>query len=350
MKYLFFLPLFFASNLVKGQTVTIDNVSVPVEYYRIPDEPLDASFKTYSAEVSMRSGELFRTGLSEGSLESEFIILSGYQKVFASGDVHIEATIGEFRTYSERTGTHQTKSKDKDGKETVRVQYYVELRYSQPIAYRVTDRRGRTLEDEYVYHSSDDQTWKSSYYSSRSDLDRFWRSNRNYKLGELQKERIRQGLKLVYQRINDRYGYQLISENERIEKIGRKKHPLYSGYNTAAETVKKAFKLMEAEKSLNDVAGQVQHAIDFYKTADATCRSGNKDDLKLKHIGLYNLALIYFWLEDFENARLYAESIYKFDAKDKDAKRLLEQIDYVQSSLSRANLTSRHQIVVGKKE
>ena len=348
MKSICFLPAFFILNLLHAQTVTIGHESAPVSYYRIPDRPLDASYKTYSAEISTRGGELFRTGLSEGSLEDEYLIPSGYKKVYPPGDVHIEATIGEFRAYSERTNTHQTKSKDKDGKEVVRVHYYLELRYSQPIYFEVTDKKGRTLEDEYVFHTTDDQTWRSSNYNSLSDLDRYWRSNRTYKLAELQKDRIREGLKIVYDRINDLYGYRLINESDRFEKIGKKKHPLYAGYDNAVETIKKAFKLMSADKGLSEVKKAVQPAIDFYTKSDATCKAGTKDEVKLKHIGLYNLALIHFYLEDFEKARMYSNAILDFDAKDRDAKNLIDQIDYVEASLQRANRKSRHQIIVGK--
>ena len=105
---------------------------------------------------------------------------------------------------------------------------------------------------------------------------------------------------------------------------------------------------MDADKSLADVKTAVQPAIDFYKNADANCKADDKDGMKLKHIGLYNLGLIYFWLENFEQARLYAQAILNFDSKDKDAKRLLEQIEYVEESLRKANRESRHQVVVGK--
>ena len=67
------------------------------------------------------------------------------------------------------------------------------------------------------------------------------------------------------------------------------------------------------------------------------------------HIAQYNLALAYYWVENFDQARLYAQAIQKWDSKDKDAKRLLEDIDYVQASLSKAKKPSRHKIVVGSK-
>lgn len=332
-----------------AQAVTIGHESAPVIYYRMPDEPLDPSYKTYSVEISMRTGELMRTGLTEASLENEFLSLAGYDKVFNNGNVHIEATIGDFNVYGERRGSQQNKSKDKDGHEITKTSYYIELRYSQPMAFRVTDKRGKTLEDEYIYHLTDDQTWRSSNYSSMSDLDRYWRSNRTYKLSDLQKSRIRQGMQVMSDRINNLFGYRLIKENERFEKIGKKRHPSYANYDGAVETVKKAFKLMEADKNLVEVKKTVQPAIDFYKTADANCKPVDKDAMKLKHINLYNLGLIYFWLEEFPEARKYTEAIYLFDDKDKDAKRLLEQIDYVEYSLKKANRQSRHQVVIGGK-
>ena len=332
-----------------AQSVTIGHESAPVVYYRMPDEPLDPSYKTYSVEISIRTGELMRTGLTEASLENEYLFLAGYDKVFSNGDIHIEATIGEFNVSGERRGSQQSKSKDKNGNEITRTSYYIELRYAQPMAFRVTDKKGKTLGDEYVYRWSDDQTWRSTNYSSMSDLDRYWRSNRTYKLSELQKDRIRQGMKVMSDRINHLFGYMLIRENERFEKIGKKRHPLYASYDGALETIKKAFKLMEADKNLVEVKKAVQPAIDFYKTENANCKPVDKDAMKLKHINLYNLGLIYFWLEEFNEAREYAEAIYLFDDKDKDAKRLLEQIEYVESSLKKANRKSRHQVVIGGK-
>ena len=218
MKRLLILSIFACTVAANAQTITIAHESAPVEYYRMPDEPLDQSYKTYSTGIDMRSGELLRTGLTESSLINEYLFLSGYQKVMAGGDVFIEAMIGDFTVYGERRGSQQTKKKDKDGKEIVTTRYYIELRYSQPMAIEVTDKKGRTLEDEYIYHLSDDQTWRSTNYSSMSDLDRYWRTNRSMKLSELQKDRIRQGMKEISDRVNNQFGYRLINENERFDR------------------------------------------------------------------------------------------------------------------------------------
>ena len=344
MKWTGSLIAFFVIEFSVAQTVTIGHESAPVEYYRMPDKPLDEAFKTYSTEISIRSNELLRTGLTESSLANEYLSLPGYEKVWNNGDVHIEASIGDFTVYGERRGTQQTKSKDKNGKEITKTTYYIELRYSQPMAFEVMDRKRRMLHDEYIYHLTDDQSWRSSNYSSISDLDRYWRSNRNFKLSELQKSRVQQGMKIISDKLNNLFGYRLINENERFEKIGRKKHPAYNDYHDAIETVKKAFKLMDADKSLVNVRKSLEPAITFYQNADAKCNVGDKESIKLKHISLYNLGLIYLWLEDFAEARKFADAIMEIDTKDKDAKRLLDEIRYVEASLIKAKKSSRHQI------
>src|SRR5688500_15170490 len=116
MKMSLYLVSVLLGNVSFAQSVTISHVSSPMEYYRMPDEDVDSSYSTYSAEVTIRHSELLRTSLTVSSLENEYLILEGYRKVFSNADLHIETHIGEFTIYDERRGTNTSKSKDKDGK------------------------------------------------------------------------------------------------------------------------------------------------------------------------------------------------------------------------------------------
>ncbi len=336
-------------HLCSGQNVTIANESVPVDYYRMPDDPLDPSFTTYSSDVEARFGGLAMTGYTETSLIDQYLNLSGYKKVSRGGDVEIEASIGDFNVFGERTDMRRTKRKDKNGKEIVNVTYAKEVRYSLPISLKVSNKNGNTLEDAYIFSWTDDRTYMTTYYNSLSDLDSYWRINRTSKLSDLQRDRVREGFVKIYDLINNKYGYRLMKENARFEMIGKKKHPKYDKYEQAAETIKMAFKLMDANKGLDEIKNKVKPTLAFYNTEGNACGTRTKDDIKLKHINLYNQALAYYWLEDFDLATQFAKEIQKVDGKDKDAKRLLEDIDYTKSSLERANKKSRHGTMVGGK-
>ncbi len=148
--------------------------------------------------------------------------------------------------------------------------------------------------------------------------------------------------------INYRYGFMHIRDNVKFETIGKKKHEDYEKYQANVEILKAGFKLMDADKGLEEVKTKIKPALAFYSTATTGLKSG-KDAERLKHICHFNQALAYLRTEDFEQATLHAEALKKLNAKDKDAKRLLEEIDYVRNSLARNNRTSRHKVKVGTK-
>jgi hypothetical protein len=89
--------------------------------------------------------------------------------------------------------------------------------------------------------------------------------------------------------------------------------------------------------------------LEFYAATANKYKNGNKDQKKINHICLYNQALAYFWLEEFDLAESYAEAIKKFDSKNKDVRRLLENIAYTRNSLINAGRASRHQVLVSNK-
>ena len=341
--FLWFSPLCFA------QAVTIDNEQVPVEYYRMPDNPLDPSYATYSAEIEARFGGIATTGYTETNLIDQYLILSGYKKVNREGDIEIEASVGDFNVFGERRISQRHKNKDKDGKETTTYTYAIEVKYTLPISFKMVDKKGATLEDEYIYAWTDERTYTTSYYKSISDVDNHWRSNRTSKMSELQRTMVRDGFIKMYDIINNRYGYRLMKENVKFEMIGKKKHPKYAEYEKAVATIKSAFAMMRADKGLEEIKNKIKPALAFYNAEGIAIRPKTKDDTKLKHLNLYNQALAYYWVEDFDQATQFANEILKFSGKDKDAKKLLEDIDYARASLERANKPSRHGTMLGGK-
>jgi hypothetical protein len=332
-----------------GQSVSINTESAPVEYYRMPDDPLPTAYTTYSADIDVSFSELSKTGFTKTNLIDTYLNLAGYKRVNKNEDVEITANIGEFMVWSELRNTHRTKTKDKEGVEHTKYSYNLEVKYSQPMSVEVFNRDGKTLLDEYISSNSNTRSWTSSSYSSMSELDSYWRYSRSTKLADLQKDLTREGMNKISDLINDNFGYRIIKDKAKFGAIGKKKHPEYDVFQRNADILVKAFEMMDADKGLEMVKEKASPALAFYHDQAAKYKTGNKDQKKLKHLCLFNQALAYFWLEDFEQAETLANSILKFDTKDKVVKRLLEDIEYTRASLVRANRTSRHQVVVGEK-
>lgn len=346
--------VFLLSGLCAGfsghtQNVTIDKEPVPVQYYRMPDEPLDPSYQTYSTEIVTYGGELIKSGITVSSLESEYLFLEGYRLDQRNGDVNIEATVSDFTIFSEIRRHRQRKTKDKDGKEVQTTVYWIEMKYALPVTLAVSDRQGRTLEDRFIFTLADQRTYSTPEHKSTSDLDSHWRIARTRKISDLHKSMLTEAFQKIRDAINNQFGYRRITnENARFERIGKKKHLEYAKYQKAVEDMKKGFELMDPDKSLDAVRTTIEPSLAFYKAQEKVYPAGDEDLAKIKHICLYNLALAYFWLEDFDQARQYTQALLKMDEKDRDAKRLMEDIDYVKLSLERANKLSRHQVPVAR--
>ncbi len=344
----FIIFLLLVKTIVVAQTISIDNVPVPVSYYRLPENPLNSGYTTYSAEIDIDFRDLSNTTYTESSLISEYLRLDGFKKVNSKGDIRIEAEVGDFVNWGEYRKTSRHKSKDKNGVEREVTKHYIEMRWSMPIGVIVKDKEGDRLIDKYIFTSSDIRTYNTPTYNSLSDLDSHWRIDRTSRLRNIQKERVQEGMRQIYNLINSQFGYTRITDNTRFETIGKKKHPEYELYQKHVEIIKTAFKLMDADKGLDPVKKASLPALDFYKSKEATVKGNGKDELKLKHIILYNQALAYFWFEDFAKAKQYAVAILKLDPKDKDAKRLSEIIEEVQYSLEKTGRKTRHAVVLGK--
>lgn len=345
------LSLFITSNhgTIFGQSVTINAESAKVEYYRMPDTPLPSNYTTYSADLDISFTELSKSGFSESYLVDTYLKLDGYKRVNKDGDVEITANISDLIIWNESRASSKTKTKDKNGIETTKYLYKLELKYSMPMAVKVKNREGNTLLDKYIFSMSDTRTWTSPSYNSMSELDSYWRIQRNSRLSDIQKDLIKEGMNNASYIVNNGFGYRFIQEKVKFATIGKQKHPDYDRFQKNVEILQAAFETMRADKGLDEVREMAMPALEFYAATANKYKNGNKDQMKINHICLYNQALAYFWLEDFDLAESYAESIKKFDSKNKDVRRLLEDIEYTRASLINAGRATRHQIVVGSK-
>ena len=225
----------------------------------------------------------------------------------------------------------------------------MEVKYSLPITLEVYDKKGFLLANTSVSSGSDTHTWTSTSYSSLSDLNNYWRYEENSRMTQLHRDLLKQEMKTFSNDLNNRFGYRKIKDTTKFETIGKKKHPDYDEFQKNVQILVEAFSSMRAEKGLEEIKAKIKPALAFYNAQAAHYKSKSKDDTKLRHICLLNQGVAYFWMEDFEQAAHFASEIQRYDKKDKDVKRLLKILEDTQDSMSNANRTSRHQIIVGNK-
>lgn len=329
---------------IHAQTVTIQNVNVPIQYIQLPYQPLPATYTTYNTIIDIPYSVRTKSQINTYTLDNEFLRLEGYEKSSGKGDIEIKGQIGDYNNWGEYPKTRSNKVKNKDGTTSTKVSYYMEIRYSLPIGFSVKSKDGKRLAEEDIYTNSDIRTWESQTYSSRSALDAYWRTSETRQIGDLQERLIKEGFKKIKERINYLFGYQVVTDHVKFETIGKKRHPLYEDFDKNAKLIKSIFSEVRATSYIKDFKPRFDPIVKFYQTQDDKITGRSKDEDKLRHIVWYNLGLIYFWTEDLRNAEMYAEKILKIDPGDKDAKRLIKDIQEMQYLYEKNGRTTRYKV------
>ncbi|MBK9983344.1 MAG: hypothetical protein IPP15_13280 [Saprospiraceae bacterium] len=101
----------------------------------------------------------------------------------------IEASIGDFNVFGERTDLENEKEQGWKGVPTPTRK----VKYSIPtISIKVADKMATLpLRNKYIFCRTDENTYTTSYYNSLSELDSYWRINRTSKLTDLQRDKVK---------------------------------------------------------------------------------------------------------------------------------------------------------------
>lgn len=325
-----------------SQSVTIETRPVTVKYGRLPDKPLDPSWTSYHMQADVVSDEY--PGVTPAIREWIFqqVRLAGYPMKASDGEIRLQLRVGPMTIPAETLKSRKTNTIDKDGREHVSHEFYYEVKYVVPFSCAVAGADGEVLNEIGIYNLTDDLVYKTGYYKQDRELDAWWRSHKNNIMSGLKLERVRDGLTRLQERLNSEHGFTPMEEQVRFETIGKKKHPEANAFDTALGQLSSALAIMQVDEPLNRVRQLAEEPLSFYKDRLDGLDAGDKDQSRLRHICLFNLATAYYWLEDFEASENYIRMLLEMDPDDKDALKLSESIRALKAELQKAGRSSRH--------
>ncbi len=311
-----------------AQRANLDREYFKVSYVSLPSNPiLDNAKRTYSSDERGINLSGFSRLNSNATLDFRF-------------DFH-GTEIGEVDIHKEKK-----EKKDKDGK--VIETYYL---YSAVVHYKSTatltttnteagDTFSTVFSESAVYKS---KTFKSSYAASK------YYNNNRYNIRD--KYRVDHRNKFVNDanyKVNRLYGY-VPTTTERSENfwiIATKKHPEFRKHQEASSALKAIFKKMEYDMPLDEIAQEAQPWIDYFDEIAARFNEDDKKHRKVRYASYYNNAQIYYYLEQFDKSKAYAEKLIANDYDKKDGKRFISRIDNLKAKLKNNELKTRHFEVV----
>ena len=320
------------------QKVDLDRDHFYVSFTVLPSNPLDLSLKSYSVLVD---GYLAETGLSERSLE-DVVDIPGFKKLSKDADLDITVTIGTFRNGTPRVVSRVEERKDDKGKVISTTTYYaVEMSYDYPINAQMVDYKGNKLVNEEL--SARNQVYKSAEgLSSREVLDEFNRQYtyiRTQMMGNTAQAQIR----AFSNSLGSRYGYLPVNNSkELIWILDSPKHPEYENHAKNIQLMKQIMTSMKSNVEITPQREAMKPVIDYFRTLPETYNKDEKADRKLRYSAFYALMKIYYWMEDLENAKFYANALIQNDYDTGDGKNMIKFVEFMENQFKVNNTTTRH--------
>jgi hypothetical protein len=341
MKKLFYhFALLALCSIVHAQRVDLDRQYYNYAYRNLPNVVLDKSFQTYSVTVDKTvTLELFSNEAANNKINIE-----GRKKVSGRGHFQVNISMGDLLIESSKVENRVVVSKDKDGKETGRTYYYwAEVIYSFEAGARIDDFNGNKLKSYNLVSRDSKKTFKTSEYGKSSDASDYYNNNRYEIKANLIAEQIDQAMSSLNTSLNYDFGYLSLLSADKFWTLGSKKHEEFTAYGEAIASAKTAIETITANAIPADINDKLKPSIDYFnglltKYTDPE----DKGQKKLRYGAYFNLAFIYYSIENFDKAIENANLLVMNDYDGKDGERLVKEINDIKTTLQKNSMTTRH--------
>lgn len=278
--------------------------SIPVYVYtQLPLTPFDSSVVTYSSNMSTGPVEL----KNKESVEGNYLIIEGYEKVADDGDVVINVKLKGLTVISKKEKSYEFKVKKGDV-EQKKTKYSYDVEVSFPLTVIVNDKNGEEIYYREIHSSSDKmiRSFYGEYYSSRALQSAY--SNKKMKFLEgIEQSILNEGLKSIKRSLESLFAFAGKKTRLKIFYVKSKKAD-YEDLVKAKDLITEAAELNNNEAPKEKVNEKFNEAITIWKKAmEEYDPNSKKARINEKVMGIleYNSAVIYMWLNDFESAKKY---------------------------------------------
>lgn len=336
------IGVFTLSYTVFAQKVDLDKKQLNVNYTVLPSKPIFKDFTSQITSVltSPNALNVLKTNEKELHVYGQ---IEGFKKTSEDWDFAVEISIGDLNVISSNLGSRMENMTNNDGNKVVKVYYFAQVSYRMPTTYKVTQANGErvafyeagTTQKPYIYRGSE--------YASPGEAERQL-SDAVSKIAGDARYQVPQFLRSSQADVNQKHGYLSEANNKEayLWILDSKEHPDYPGYAAAVANTVTAFDSMKSAQPLANCIKLAAPALEYWTKKKNEIVVDGKKAKKLKYGCLFNLSMVYLWLEDFEKAKANAQELITNDFDEKDGKELLIKIEAVKQLLAQAKETSRH--------
>jgi len=366
--YLQLVVAVFLSTVSRAQKVDLDRFYFDVNYQRLPKENIPYEQRTYGVHVV--TGGPVTNYMSEEAIYDK-IIIPGWKKIEnGTPTVGIDFTLQDFVFRGSTQKSERVDEKDKNGNIISSTTYYwveaiysavgfarikgpeskkqenTKLEESKPVnkflVNAVLNKTPTDLPNENEIRFSRDMVYNSEKRSTNNVSTEF-NNNKDAIYSMKLRQFVDGSIEQVLNATGNKYGFVGVKTRDILWILDARNEEGKTQIE-AIEAVKEIFKGMKADEPINILEANLQPLIEYFESLKTKYPSDEKSHRKMRYSAYYNLAKIYYYLDQPDKVIKEAEALIANDYDPKDGKRLLEEAISLKNLFSNSGFNTRHNI------
>jgi len=313
----------------------LDREKINVAYMGLPTEPIvNAADRNYSVSY----GSAYKQIEFQRTIEDIFHI-EGFERFQSNATVHIAFQFDEITVTGTEVLSESRKVKNSDGHNYVEFYYIPVLSYDTYAKVIISYANGESKTFNYgtrnnKFNGQEAYTTSDANISLTRDLYQI--------VYEMHNQFVIDTVNDVDVKLNKIHGYQPIHTTDYLLILDSRFYPEYKDYKRYYLLTNRLFKQMTPFDSIEGLKSEMQVVINFLKQIPAKYPNNKRADIKMRYASFYNLAKIYYYLDEFEKSIDYYEKVIQNDYHEGQSKRNIKAIDDLKDLLAVNQVSGRH--------
>ncbi len=336
----FFILLLLPFSLAAQRNVDLDRYNFSVQFRTLPDIRIDSTYRTYHVEVE---GTKMMNSFLKDMVPEKTVLLEGWRKLNSDGHIAIKIKLDDLLPESVSVKERLESIKDKKGVITgTRTLYSQEVVYTFAAVASISDYKGMHIMDEILADRGHKQVYRSPEFPIRQMAEGYFLLNSISKTGELYRNCVINAMHNLSERLTNNFGFSEVTVNDHMWIIDSKKDPEYADHRQAFRQLSDVLFSMSASSSIDQAREQLKPVIDYFDKLKNEYTSNSKHDRKIRYASYFNLAVLYYYLDDPQKMMKEANGLVLNDYDTRDGKAFEESAIRLKNLFQQANIYTRH--------
>ena len=327
-----------SSNLL-AQKVDLDRYSFLCGgMYVLPTEPLPEDFKTYNVRVT--SGGT--AGLSRNTIEDE-INLGGWRRISEREKAHLTFNLRINNLIISKSDITERKEEKKDSKGALvstKFFYRINYQYSLDASYKINDFTGKSYSLPLIIGLIG--TFATEEFPTSTAALNYKNDNASSLRDKFTNELATKFTNDISKSATAKWGLSVAPANDHFWMMDSKKHPEHDSMQVMAKFMKSQFPIYRASMTTTEFEEMMQPFIIYMKNLPNKYKTDEKGDKKLRYSAYYNLAKLYWYLDNPDTSDKYASLLIRNDYDTGDGESFIKDNARLREMFKKAKIYKRH--------